>query len=122
VDDELAIVFDHVEAVVQWESFLNPGSQYLPSAREEIFEDVLEFQVDHIKDIYIELQDVQDFLANIDRMARTNRRRRGMKKVRRTRTKVERMTAKLTKRLSSLNSPLIRTRWNDGKRVRAKRP
>ena len=122
VDDELAVVFDHVEAVVRWESFLYPGSEYLPSAHEDNFYNVLEIQVDHIEDIYIELQDVQDFLSNMDSSARRKSRRRGMKKVRRTRTKKERMMAKLTKRLSSSNSPLKRTRWNDGKRVREKRP
>jgi len=70
VNDELVVVFDHVETVVRWESFLMPGSQYITSAREEIFDDVLEIQVDLIKDIYIELQDVQDFFINIASSAR----------------------------------------------------
>jgi len=36
--------------------------------------------------------------------------------------KLERMRARITKRLISLISPLKRTYWNDGKRARGNRP
>jgi hypothetical protein len=48
---------------------------------------------------------------------RKNNRRRRMRK---TKSKKERMNAKLTKRLSSLNSPLKRTHWESGKRSRGR--
>jgi hypothetical protein len=50
---------------------------------------------------------------------RMNHRRR---RLRRRKTKMERGLAKLTKRLSSTNSPVKRTHWNDGDRARGFRP
>jgi hypothetical protein len=108
---------DYLESLLYCESFLRPDSEYLPSPREVIFEDIIEIH----EEISFELRDMQDSFSYSSR-ARRYRRRRGMLRVRRTRTKRERMMAKLTKRLSSSNSPLKRTRWNNGKRVREKRP
>ena len=89
-----------------------------PSPKEE---NELKFMGDNMEDMSIELLGAQNVLRSNNREVRKTRyfekrsiRRRGIMRVRKTLNNRERMAAKLTKRLSSSNSPLKRTRWNDG--------
>jgi len=80
---------------------------------EVIFEDELKFLGDHIEDTTIKLIDDSEFF-------RSKRRKKNMRKVRNVRNNMVRMKAKLTKRLSSIKSPLKRTHWENGKRLRGR--
>ena len=88
---------------------------------EEILEDELSVYSDHImENSTLELHEAKEVVENNNN--ENQRMRVQRKRTRKTKDKNERMASKLTKRLSSLNSPLKRTRWNDGKRARGNRP
>ena len=76
-------------------------------------EDELKLLSDQLRGTTIDLH-CDEILEN--KRCENNRRRR----MRKTKNKKERMKDKLTKRLSSLNSPLKRTHWESGKRSRGR--
>jgi hypothetical protein len=88
-----------------------------PNSKEEILEDKLSVNNKILENTTLEFHQAKEVVEKNNEKSR-----RGMNRTRKTKDKNERMAAKLTKRLSSSNSPLKRTRWNDGKRARGNRP
>ena len=75
-------------------------------------EDKFKFCGDHVEDTSIELFE--------DEILRIKRRDKHKKKLMRTKSKMERMKAKLTKKLSSVKSPLERTQGESGEHSRGR--
>ena len=75
---------------------------------EVMFEDELRFLDIHIVDDPIETCDDDQFI-----MSRSGKKSR--MRLRKVMNKLERMNAKITKRLTSLILPMKRTQWNEGK-------
>ena len=88
-----------------------PPKDIVYSSFEKISEDELIFLGIHVAPII--LCNNEDKFVKIDE-EKKRRKRKVMKKL-------ERMRAKMTKRLTSPISPLKRTHWNDEKRVRGSR-
>ena len=93
----------------------SPPKKIVDPSFEMMYEDELKFLSNHNVDNPIDLCDGDQFVKS--RSGKTSRRR-----LRKVMNKLERMNAKIIKKLTSLISPLKRTHWNDGKRARGNKP
>ena len=90
-----------------------PPKDLVNSNFEEMYEDELIFLGIHVT-LIILCDNEDEFVKSGEEKKRRNKRK--------VMNKLERMKAKMTKRLTSPISSLIRTHWNDEKRVRGNRP
>jgi len=93
-----------------------PPKEMVNLSFEEIYEDELKILGIHV--VYAPVV----FFDDDDEFMKSGRGKRSRRKLRKLRSKLERMNIKMTKRLVSPLCPIKRTHWNDGKRARGMNP
>ena len=75
-----------------------------------------------LKILGIHIVDAPTTMYNENEFVKSGGGKKSRRKLRKVMNKLERMNTKLTKRLTSLISPLKRIHWNDEKRAKVMRP